>query len=398
MMGTMRPPAPSGKMTSRERVHAAAAGKPVDRVPVMYYLNPHTTCRLIAEFQPARNRFANIAAGYLWKRFCRGGGLDAPEIWRALPYLFNAYGYGAYSIELGADILLAPLGANGAIERLYVERKHLRVLDSYHSVRSLGGIYWDVHEPAIKDVAELKDYRFPDFTADKHYIAVSAARKTHPDACIMVEAFGVQDFFSTQIWSMAPFMMALYDYPTEVKEFMRRFCDWSVDTVHRGVKAGADAVFIYDDYGYNDRPFMSMKMWKEFTFPHLKRIVEAVHDAGALAMLHSCGVQTPFLEYYVEAGVDILQAFQPKAGNDFRIAYEKYGDRLAFATGIDIQLGEQINAQEMRESILNSYRIGRSHGRHILGMTHMLQYTMPADNIRAIFDTVREIQSGEHNQ
>jgi hypothetical protein len=42
-------------------------------------------------------------------------------------------------------------------------------------------------------------------------------------------------------------------------------------------------------------------------------------------------------------------------------------------------------------------RIGRRKGRHILGMTPMLQYTMPMENVRAIFDTAREIQAGEHN-
>jgi len=30
-------------------------------------------------------------------------------------------------------------------------------------------------------------------------------------------------------------------------------------------------------------------------------------------------------------------------------------------------------------------------------MTHMLQYTMPSENIKALFETVREIQAGEHD-
>jgi len=34
----------------------------------------------------------------------------------------------------------------------------------------------------------------------------------------------------------------------------------------------------------------------------------------------------------VAAGVDILQTFQPKAGNDFAAAYAQYGDRLCFNT------------------------------------------------------------------
>ena len=37
--------------------------------------------------------------------------------------------------------------------------------------------------------------------------------------------------------------------------------------------------------------------------------------------------------------MDILQTFQPKAGNDFAAAYAQYGDRVCFNTGIDIQQG-----------------------------------------------------------
>ena len=52
--------------------------------------------------------------------------------------------------------------------------------------------------------------------------------------------------------------------------------------------------------------------------------------------------------------------------------------------------------QELRDDILRSYEIGRRKGRHILSMTHMMQYTMPPENVRAILETVREIQSGRH--
>lgn len=385
------------KMTSRERVHAAAKGLPVDHVPVMYYLNPHTVCRLMSEMQPGRNRCSNWLANFLWWQFSRQGGFDAPDLWKALPHLLTDYGNAAYALELGADIALQGVGTSSNVKRMYWENKQVRILDAYGNIRRLGGgIYWDVEKPAIKAVGDLKDYRFPDFGDEKHYSAIRKLRRTYPEASIMVEGFGVQDLFSTQMWSMIPFMTALYDHPAEVKEFLQRFGDWCIDLARHGVKAGADMVFIYDDYGYTGRTFISMEMWKEFTYPHLKRIVDAIHDAGALAMLHSCGFQTPFLDYYVEAGVDILQAFQPKAGNDFKTAYEKYGDRLAFATGIDIQLGEQMSPREIRESILSSYRIGKLHGRHILAMTHMLQFTMPAENTRAIFETVREIQAGLH--
>jgi len=65
-------------------------------------------------------------------------------------------------------------------------------------------------------------------------------------------------------------------------------------------------------------------------------------------------------------------------------------------TGIDVQRGETMTPQELREEILNNYRTGRTKGRHILGTTYMMQYTMPLENVHAIFDTVQEIQSGLH--
>ena len=44
------------------------------------------------------------------------------------------------------------------------------------------------------------------------------------------------------------------------------------------MEAGADVIVIYDDYGTAGAPPTSVEMWKEFTYPHPKKHVEAVHD------------------------------------------------------------------------------------------------------------------------
>jgi hypothetical protein len=84
------------------------------------------------------------------------------------------------------------------------------------------------------------------------------------------------------------------------------------------------------------------------------------------------------------------------AGNDLVAACEEVGGSLAFATGIDIQRGEWMSPQELREDILRQTEIGRRQDRYVLAMTHMMQYTMPPENVRAIFQTVHEIQAGQH--
>lgn len=387
---------PKNSMTSRERVLAAVKGLPVDRVPVMYWINPHAACRMMSTLRPGKSRAWNFLARRFWKRFSEQSGPFSEETRAALPLLLQLYANSDYLLELGADMANLPFGSAAFWGRLYREDGRIRVRDAFGSVRGMGGIYLEVIEPGIKDARELKNFRLPDAGADKHYARIRKFRSAHPEACIFSDNFGVQDLPATQMWEMSRFMMALYDFPEEVKEFQRRFAEWNIDVARRSIRAGADVIFIYDDYGYTGRPLISMEMWKEFTYPHLKRQIEAVHDAGAIVMLHSCGFQMPFLEYYVEAGLDLLQSFQPKAGNDFKAAYEKYGGRLAFATGIDVQQGESMTAEELRQDILAAYRNGRA-GRHVLGMTHMLQYTMPMENLRTIFETVREIQNGKHD-
>ena len=386
-------------MTSRERIHAAAKGLPVDRTPVFIWLNAHTATRLMAEYMPSRHGLWNIAARLLWKKF-KNGELDAKELWRMAPLIFDVHTFNwanAYSTELGADIFMAAHATPWRYAKIYRENGSIRIKDLFGVIRGIGGLYPDMIEPAIKDVEDVKNYKFPDTQNPKLYTPFRKFRRDYPDKSIAVEIWATQDFTATSLFGMERFMLFLYDYPDEMKAFMRRWADGQIEIIRKSVAAGADVAAIFDDYGYDNRTLISMDMWKEFTYPELRRIVDAAHEAGAPALLHSCGFQMPFLDYYVEAEIDILQSFQPRAGNDFDAAYDKYGDRLCFMTGIDIQRGEAMSAEELKAEIIHNYRLGRSKGRFVLGTTHELQYTMPDENIRAIFDTIKEIQQGKYD-
>lgn len=384
------------KMTSRERVIAAVKGQPIDRAPVMYWLNPHAAVKMMAEFAPAQNRLVNMFGAWAWRKFKRGGELDAKEIYRALPLLAVLYANNDYAVQLGADLAQVPFGTAKYWGKLYRENGKIRVKDNLGNIRGMGGIYLDIIDYTFKNIQDLRNFSLRDASADENYAAIRRYRKKHPDVCIFTDNFGVQDILTTQMFEMRDMMTSLIDYPDDIKKFQAKFADQMINIGRRCIAAGSDIIFIYDDYGYTGRTLISEKMWLEFTYPHLKRMIEAFHDAGALVMLHSCGYQMPLLKHYAAAGLDCLQTFQPGAGNDFEMAQKEFGDKLAFCTGIDIQCGEQMTPQEIREDILKFYRLGRGNGRHILGTTHMLQYTMPLENIRAIFETVREIQSGLH--
>ena len=381
------------RMTSRERVLAAARGEPVDRVPVMFWINPHMACRLMDDYQPVSDRRVNRWGRFLWRRFQRRG-LDAAALWRGLPLLLSDYANAEYALQLGADMGLTAAGANAGnfVKSIRWSRQGLRLRDPFGSERAIGGIYLDVVNPVIKSVEDLAEYRFPDFSDDS---PIRRLRAACPNACVVAENYGVQDISFTQLWTMEQFMLAMMDYPEEVMAFFQRFGDWSVEIARRSVSAGADVILIYDDYGATGRTLISPKMWRAFTLPQLRRIIDAVHESGAVAMLHSCGFVMPLLGDFVDTELDILQSFQPKAGNDLAEAVAAYGNRLTFNTGIDIQRGETMTADEFREDIIEQYRIGMQAKGFILGTIHNLQYTMPIENVRVLFETVYQIQQGE---
>jgi len=383
----------SSQMTSRERVLAAARGRPVDRVPVMYWINPHMACRMMESFTPAEDPKINRRGKFLWRRFKRRE-LNGSVFWRGLPLLLTDYANAEYALQLGADMALTAAGANAAnfVQSFRLKKGQLHFKGPWGSERAVGGIYMEVVEPVIKDIQDLENYHFPEFS---DYSAITNFRKAHPETCVVAETYGVQDASFTQLWDMSRFMLAMIDHPQIIKDFFQRFGDWSVEIARKSVQAGADVVMIFDDYGTTGQTQISPKMWREFTLPQLKRIIDAIHEAGALAMLHSCGYVMPLLGDFVEAELDILQSFQPKAGNNLAEAVAQYGDRLTFNTGIDIQRGETMTPEELREDIVEHFRTGMQKGRFILGTIHNLQYTMPETNTRALFDTVGKIQRGE---
>ena len=156
--------------------------------------------------------------------------------------------------------------------------------------------------------------------------------------------------------------------------------------------AGADGIFIFDDYGTQQSMFISKAMWTEFTFPMLKRQCDEIHRLGLKAILHSCGTVGPLLDKFVEAGVDILHPFQPLPGNNLEDAIARFGTHLSFATGIDVQRIVSMTPDQVYADILATARIASRHNGFILCHTNGLQKDTPTENLRAMFRAIHDIK------
>jgi uroporphyrinogen-III decarboxylase len=142
-----------------------------------------------------------------------------------------------------------------------------------------------------------------------------------------------------------------------------------------------------DDYGYHGRTFLPLDRWNACIYPYLSRMIAAAHEEGALAMLHSCGYQGPFLPAYAAAGLDLLHPLQGDAGNDFAAEYNTYTGKISFVTGIDIARAETSHPDDIQQDIMRHLFIAQRGG-FILAPTSEITHTIPLDNMKAILEAI----------
>lgn len=127
--------------------------------------------------------------------------------------------------------------------------------------------------------------------------------------------------------------------PDWVREMAHAFSEltinmWEMLFAEEGLP---DGIFLFEDMGFKDKPFMSPAMYREIIMPAHKRLIGWAHQRSLRVIMHSCGFVEPLVPHMIEAGIDMLQAMEVKAGMDMPRLNKLYGDRLGFWGNIDIR-------------------------------------------------------------
>ena len=137
--------------------------------------------------------------------------------------------------------------------------------------------------------------------------------------------------------------------PEMVKVFLDRTADYICECASIMGGCGIDCVMLGDDWGTQDRTFISPESFKELFFPAYKRVCDAFHNSGISCFMHSCGYIYEFIELFIEAGVDVFQFDQPDVYPAETLA-EKFGSRVCFHSPVDIQKIMPTGDRELIES------------------------------------------------
>jgi len=148
-----------------------------------------------------------------------------------------------------------------------------------------------------------------------------------------------------------------------------------------------DGMFIYEDMGYTQAPFISPEMQRELIMPFHKRLVSFFHDNGLPIIMHSCGKIRPFLPAIVEAGVDCLQVLEAKAGQHVAEFAEATGNKIAFMGNLNIQAFETNDRKVIDAEVLPKLEaIRKNRIPFVFHSDHSIPRTVSLDTYRYALD------------
>ncbi|MCE5250463.1 hypothetical protein LLG96_09620 [bacterium] len=255
------------------------------------------------------------------------------------------------------------------------------------------GRYTEIVKRPLADESSLSSFSCPDPTEDWRYDSARELLSTHGSTHAIVG--GMPCTFFEAAWYLRGYEAFLTDMVVN-KDFAHALLDklyeFQLITGTTLARLGVDILWLGDDFGTQNSLIMSPVTWREFFKPRYARLIEAFRAVRPDIKIayHSDGNIEQLLPEYIEAGVDILNAVQPKSMDPARLK-RRFGDRLSFWGTVDIQEVLPFGTPEdvRNEVKLRIETVGPGGGL-IIGPSHNIQPDVSLENVLAFYDAVRE--------
>ncbi|MCL2158753.1 MAG: hypothetical protein FWH48_05025 [Oscillospiraceae bacterium] len=225
----------------------------------------------------------------------------------------------------------------------------------------------------------------PRFVFNEARVNIAEAKKNHQNTkdsvvqLFMEPCLGFEKFKYCMGTEML--LVAIAEDPEWIKDMVEATERLAFDGLDYCLGAGIeyDIGYITEDMGFSNGPFFSPAFYKEIIFPSHKRYCDYLHSKGMKAMLHSCGDNRKLLPLIVEAGFDILNPLEAKAGMDVIQIKKDYGDKLTLWGGIDVKTISGGDMDKLHDEIKEKVSFAKQGGGYIFGSDHSIPDNVPLE-------------------
>lgn len=173
----------------------------------------------------------------------------------------------------------------------------------------------------------------------------------------------------------------IYSNPSEYHHLMNHLTNTIIQYVSEQVKAGADAIQIFD----TNASYLSQSIFKKFSFPYLKQIINAIKKLNVPSILFVKG-GGGWIELLESSGADVL-------GIDWTIKLEEakrvVSKNISLQGNLDpsVLLSSNQTIEKETIKVLDSYGYGFG---HIFNLGHGITPDISIDAVQTVINTVRD--------
>ncbi len=144
-------------------------------------------------------------------------------------------------------------------------------------------------------------------------------------------------------------LMDLVLEPENVVKFLDKILKANLELIETLKNYYVDGLILVDDWGTQDRTFISPDSFRTLFKPVYKAIAEKLHENGMHLFVHSCGYNYGFMEDFIDAGIDVLQ-FDQLGTYGYQKMADEFSGRVSFWSPLDIQKTLPTGDKEFIES------------------------------------------------
>jgi len=411
-------------MTSRRRILTALKHRQPDRAPIDF--GGHRSSGIMAIAYNRLKKYLGIDSGdiYVYDMMQQLAvieppildlfGVDTIELGRAFMFMTDDAHWKAWTLPDGTPckipkhinlekrgddwLLLNSKGRPIFIQKkgsLYFEQMFYPWLDANPDEQDFSSL-----EKAFRQLSGLStpgDHFSPDEEGLQQLAAGARALRQSTDRAI-IGLFGGNLFEAGHtLYRMDNYLMHQMLHPDGVQRFLQALTDLHLTRLEKWLGAVGpyiDVILFGDDFGGQNGPLISPAMYCEFYKPLQKKLwTRAKELADVKVLLHSCGGIEPLIEDFIDNGLDAVNPVQiSSAGMESRLLKQKYGGRFTlWGGGCDTQsVLANASPEEIKAHVTQQLDILAPGGDFVFQQVHNVMANVPAENIVAMFEAVRE--------
>ena len=255
------------------------------------------------------------------------------------------------------------------------------------------GVPVPVKPPRIETPEDLASYVPPAPAKSPVPAKIRALKERFPNGEKAVAVVG-ESGWAPAVYLRGGLENLLMDFglrPDFVKDLMKIGVAYYTELYSLAVAAGADIVFLGDDYSDKNGPMISPAQFEEIVLPADTAVVGAIKKAGAYCIKHTDGDIRKIMDMLVGTGLDCLGPLEGVPGMELDKIHERYGGKIAVMGNVSIDLLSRGSVEEVIKATKELLGTVSAKGPHIMASANTITSSVKPENFLAMIETTKEV-------